>query len=668
MIFNWAYQTAKREGTNPTLPGSVYNPNRLTKAGGTQEGLDDLDKFKNFEEFFESKASAKEAWEKTIWYRLGFTYDDIQNPDNFETQFYPDKADITNDTIKKTTALGFTTNQTIDTSAITKVSTSYNGQSFSTSSTDAQKGAITEMPKDVSGLQCFNTADINTPFDIFNNSTANQATLGNAVVAYKGGFYTGAVMRPVISTSEPITASRLPVLSTNGFLLITSDLVEHTDIVKDGTYVGILDMIPKSSLSNQDYVSDRNVLTHTITNPKVISDIVVNIVNADLTDVELEPNSNILLSITFPMPKQTELLANSQISAVENSVVNTAQKDKADTIGVSPELASFMPYTIPLQDDLAIQEELQAQAFEEDAYYAGLAFPDLPEAELDELRGGGGFAPREFDVVSARDRTPLAEQVIEEVPDPEPDPAEPQPAPEPERPPERERPRRRRIVRVRRPEPAGDVEPASAPDMRHPLERESSGRIVNHQRNKLQKQINLLELRRSELREQAGLEPATSIRGLQFVRGAKPREIKAKQERIDRMTAEITELKRQLATYKTPTGQAFKAKTGKKHPSIQEIQRGIEREARVGDVRARLAEEHRISIRAEGRKAGLPKTPPSSPRTPRRGDRQTTGQQRGFVQSEFGPISVRERRRTPAEQREGISPKPGGGQKPPEKK
>ena len=200
--------------------------------------------------------------------------------------------------------------------------------------------------------------------------------------------------------------------------------------------------------------------------------------------------------------------------------------------------------------------------------------------------------------------------------------------------------------------------------MRHPLERESSGRIVNHQINKLQKQINLLELRRSEFREKSGLEPATSIRGLQFIRGAKPREIKAKQERIDRMSAEITELKRQLATYKTPTGQAFKAKTGKKHPSIQEIQRGIERQARVGDVRARLAEEHRVSIRTEGRKAGLPKTPPGSPRTPRRGDRPTAG--------DFGPISVRER--TTAEQQRQVREAERfvqgtrGGQKPPEKK
>ena len=42
-------------------------------------------------------------------------------------------------------------------------------------------------------------------------------------------------MVPVITEGIPLSASRLPVLNNNGYMLVTSDIVEPNDIVKAGS-------------------------------------------------------------------------------------------------------------------------------------------------------------------------------------------------------------------------------------------------------------------------------------------------------------------------------------------------------------------------------------------------------------------------------------------------
>ena len=72
-----------------------------------------------------------------------------------------------------------------------------------------------------------------------------------------------------LSKGKSVVASALPVLSNDGYIMITSDLVELDDVVKGGQYLGLLDLIPKSNLSNQDYISDRNQMIHTLSNPSI---------------------------------------------------------------------------------------------------------------------------------------------------------------------------------------------------------------------------------------------------------------------------------------------------------------------------------------------------------------------------------------------------------------
>ncbi len=370
MVLNWAYKTSKRLGSKPVIEGSVEAPagyavldsipNSDLNPNFTGTYGDNYNKFRTYDEWFGSKSQAREAWEQTLWYKLGFTYDDIQNPINFENAFYPQNSDEA--VIDKFQYTGFTTRQKLDSSVIPFASSLYNGQGYTNSEEYKPGNALLPLNNNVSGIQSFTTLDVNVPFNIFNNNKAEKATLGGPTVgAYKGSMLTGAVMIPVLTTSLPVVASRLPILNTNGYLLITSDIVEHNDITKDGKFLGILDMIPKSNLSNQDYVADRNVLTHTISNPTVVQSISVNILNPDLTDVPLEPNSTLLLKITYPLPKQTEVLESEDNQALTQELVQTA---KSSIVGGDViNLNTFNQYTsgIPVANSITEQVEAEAQ-------------------------------------------------------------------------------------------------------------------------------------------------------------------------------------------------------------------------------------------------------------------------------------------------------------------
>lgn len=344
MVLNWAYQTCKRETNNS--PESIEGQRDDLRANIPSNILSDMDKNRTFDEWYKGKANAKRAWEKTLWYRLGFTYDDLQNDTYFEKQFFPNKDN--REAISNTTIEGFTTNERLDVSAVTTSSTLVNGQGHSASGTFQPKGAINPINGSISGIQNFNTGDINVPYDIYNNNaSAGQITrFGRTTGAYKGSLYYGAVMVPVITEGIPVSASRLPVLNNNGYMLVTSDIVEPNDIVKSGSFLGLLDIIPKSNLQNADYIQDRNVLSHTISNPQVIKQINIKITNPDLTNIPLEPNSAFLLAITFPQPKQTIMLSGLEYNAQEQQVASALQQSTAKSVeaGTLPVLPTFQQY------------------------------------------------------------------------------------------------------------------------------------------------------------------------------------------------------------------------------------------------------------------------------------------------------------------------------------
>lgn len=314
LVYNWSLETARAEGDN--IKNFGYKNNAFT-----EEEKEKCDTYRGFGAFFTTEAHAKQAWKKTIWFRMGFQYDDIQNVLTYGAgSTTPIQYGIVQN------VEGHTTKQEIDIVVAPTISTIFNPTNqallkIGTNNADPTK------PKDknhirgalpaISDLQNFNLMGQNIPEFKYNNNTA----LGSFCVApYKGSFYVGAVMLPVLTKGKPSAATKLPTLSENGYLLITSNIVEGNDILKNQQTDGLLDLIPKSSLSNQDYMADRNIISHTLSNPKNINEINIKILNPDMTDVALEDNSSVLLRITTPIPKPTNFIAEESLAAKSSQV------------------------------------------------------------------------------------------------------------------------------------------------------------------------------------------------------------------------------------------------------------------------------------------------------------------------------------------------------------
>lgn len=286
-IFNWAATTARKFKTK-------------------QFSNQTTDTMRHFDEFFNSETEAKAAWTKTLWSRLGFTYEQIQDPSNWvnEPSYYGVSG-----TNKPP---GFTTNQQLDSSVITSISTLFNSfNAAAPAAAPANQGTPSAVLKDV-GIQLYNMLDVNVPSFPFNNNshTAGSTCFPTNFAAYQNSFYNGAVMTPVVTQPRPIVANQLPTLSEHGYYLISSSIVGEQDIVKRADPLPILDVVPISSLSNQDFIADRTEIIHTITNPKVLNQIDISILNPDLTAPKLEKNSAIILKITKPLPAPTNMIAN----------------------------------------------------------------------------------------------------------------------------------------------------------------------------------------------------------------------------------------------------------------------------------------------------------------------------------------------------------------------
>ena len=168
--------------------------------------------------------------------------------------------------------------------------------------------------------------DANVPPSPRNNNSNAQYPANAAknlpvnIYSYTGSDYQQAISIPVQTAGLDIIADDLPRLSVNGYMLCLSDIVNQDDQAGDLSDCGILDLIPKSSLSNQDFIADRNLLVHTLSNPKTVNYVDINILNPDLTDLSLEPNTTILLKIVTPTQKPTILIAESQEEIAEEEV------------------------------------------------------------------------------------------------------------------------------------------------------------------------------------------------------------------------------------------------------------------------------------------------------------------------------------------------------------
>ena len=316
-IYNWGVATAKRLRTNFDLAGTT------------------ADDYKTFQDFFNTEAEAKLAWEQTLWFRLGFQYEQLQKKTAWGTsRFFMDDAEEN---------VGFTTDSILDDGAIAFVSTMYSNQDYTQPTKDGTptipSGQVYTRPN-VSNMQTFNLLDVNIPsISLKNNKTPENEGDPTAappdttpcVFPYNGSFFTKAVMLPIITQEIPKEAETLPQLSEDGYLIITSPTFQNTDQISKVSPVCMLDVLPLSALSNQDFVSDKNELVHTLTNEKIVEYIDIRILRPDLTEPILDENSSVLLRITIPQQQTPNLLtatATEQAEAQITAQITDPKKNK----------------------------------------------------------------------------------------------------------------------------------------------------------------------------------------------------------------------------------------------------------------------------------------------------------------------------------------------------
>tara|TARA_R100000654_G_scaffold50904_1_gene77146 strand:- start:5699 stop:7690 length:1992 start_codon:yes stop_codon:yes gene_type:complete len=376
-IHNWALDTARRLGDvdfdEKDDISNTYGHKRFR--GEADVPLTEPQSYYqiySFEDFFTTEKKAREAWETTIWFRLGFTYDALQNPNNFEPVAYGDmdtdapSFNTTRQAPKIFTDIGvsegvidesyfrmpgITTRSQLDISIVPQISTTFNNKNFLASiqqrytnddkDSGGQKlaGRVAQsrrglsLPKSGAGdtiFRMYDNHDVNSVFypysqnynlhDFRNDLTslrsvmvmnASSADYGDTTLNYNNSMYR-ACSRGVVETSGlPIVAQGLPALSKQGYFIITSDIVDSSiDDIKQGQPLPLLGIVPISNLSNQDFITNKNTITHITNQAKVINSIRVKILNPDLTSPILEDNSSILLQITMPLPQQAQLQSN----------------------------------------------------------------------------------------------------------------------------------------------------------------------------------------------------------------------------------------------------------------------------------------------------------------------------------------------------------------------
>jgi hypothetical protein len=279
MIINWSRETSIREGV---------------------EGRVKDESVGRFGDFFDTLKDAKKAWEKTLWSRLGFSYEQCNDDNTYGTSNTYAETDFV---IKD---YGFTTDAEIDNSVISTISSLTNPLNVSYSASGS--GNI-----QVGGFQWFGNIPIARTDDFIGSGALPQPS-----GSYGGNRYTGALSIPaVISDVGGLVAARLPILSKSAYFILTSDVLDNfKDNVKRGDILPILSIIPKSSLSNEDFIASQSDIVQVLSQDKVVNKIKLAVYNPDMTAPTLDPNSSVVLKITLPNKTPMPLLPPPEQKAV----------------------------------------------------------------------------------------------------------------------------------------------------------------------------------------------------------------------------------------------------------------------------------------------------------------------------------------------------------------
>ena len=299
MILNWAKEHSKKTG-DTNIP-------------------EQLDIGTRFDQSYSTEQKARKAWEDTLWFKLGFTYDQLANRDNYRKQRIYNK---TYDNIPGGSSpwyfggvngnqdCGFTTDATVDNSVVPTIST----LNCPVEIPAAAKTSTVAATPARTNFQIYGYGSIAIP-----KVALAQKTTTGSINEYSNSLYRGVSTIPVaIADVGGITAQNLPTLSQECYYLITSDLCDNfKDNVKKGDPIALLGVVAKSNLSNQDFIVDKDNITQVISQDKIVNSIKIKILNPDLTAPILDRFSSVLLKIQRPNITPTSLLLPKQLKMIE---------------------------------------------------------------------------------------------------------------------------------------------------------------------------------------------------------------------------------------------------------------------------------------------------------------------------------------------------------------
>lgn len=293
LVKNSIYNPRQRNGGimiyNFDVTVSLENQNRYPQNSPLNNtGPQQL--YKRFIDFFTDPVSASKAWEKSLLFQLGFTYNSLNNPLNMEIVNSYDLLPIT--------LYGMTTNNVLDITSQSSLANLYCPQESVI--TKNSEGVIT----DYGYINWANSINSQVKCYDLQSMACNKYAIGNFNINnWKYVYYTETSCFPVLTTSQTINATKLPTLSKLGYFIITSDIFNSQDECGENAVMPILGIVNKSNLSNQDFITSYNDIVHNTTRDIILNKIKIKILNSDLTAPNLDPYSSILLQITLAPQK-----------------------------------------------------------------------------------------------------------------------------------------------------------------------------------------------------------------------------------------------------------------------------------------------------------------------------------------------------------------------------
>tara|TARA_R110000868_G_scaffold158336_1_gene386381 strand:+ start:2572 stop:5499 length:2928 start_codon:yes stop_codon:yes gene_type:complete len=295
-VHNWAETAAKKYSDLDWDNPAVFNQDAI-------QGH-----YLRFEDYFSSNQKARIAWKKTIWAKLGFTFDQLASKNGYERMRRYDTDKQTQEAIGLNNAVyGTTTKGNFGVDIFPEIATTYNPNEKSYGENGSQP------------IRSYNAVDINTSWLPYTKSgtipkaaqtlgeTGNLTGTVDTSKEYFSSFYKNATSTIVLDNGRSINALDLPTLNTYGYYVITSDIIDtHEDSIKNSQNLPMIGLIPLASFTAADFITSANQMIHIIGQPKILNSIKIRILNPDLTPAELDPNSSVIMKIVRPVAPQLQ--------------------------------------------------------------------------------------------------------------------------------------------------------------------------------------------------------------------------------------------------------------------------------------------------------------------------------------------------------------------------